>query len=95
MAGTVYLLHFDEHYPAGRRPQHYIGYTTDLTARVKLHRQGYGGRLVDVMRRAGIGFTVARTWAGGPELERRLKRWHKISDACPRCGVTPRQGKQT
>lgn len=91
MSGTVYLLHFDRPYPAGRKPQHYIGYTTDLATRVSRHRKGYGGKLVNVMRLAGIGFEVARTWAGGPELERRLKGWHKIKDACPLCGVKPRR----
>lgn len=90
-AGTVYLLHFERPYPAGRKPQHYIGWTVDLAARVTEHRQGRGGKLVDVMRLAGIGFEVARTWPGGRELERRLKRWHKIKDACPLCGVKPRE----
>lgn len=89
-AGVVYLLHFDQPYPHGRRPQHYIGWTIDLPARVHEHRQGYGGRLADVMRLAGIGFEVARTWPGDRTLERRLKRRHKIADACPLCGVKPR-----
>jgi predicted GIY-YIG superfamily endonuclease len=89
-AGIVYLLHFDEPYPAGRRPQHYIGWTLDLDQRVQEHRAGRGGRLVDVMRLAGIGFQVARTWPGPQARERQLKRWHKIRRACPMCGVVPR-----
>ncbi len=85
--GTVYLLHFDRPY---RHARHYCGWTSDLPARLAAHRDGRGARLVEVITSAGIGFTVARTWAGNRHRERALKRQGGLSRCCPLCGVTPR-----
>ena len=87
--GTVYLLHFDRPYAhAG----HYTGWTTDLTARLAEHAAGHGARLPAVVRSAGIGWRLARTWTGGRAVERALKRQGGASRRCPLCGVTPRTG---
>lgn len=80
--GTVYLLHFDRPY---RHARHYLGYTDDLPARIERHLAGNGGRLLQVIKAAGIGFKVARTWEGDRSLERRLKSWHKSAQLCPIC----------
>ncbi|QLY33990.1 hypothetical protein [Nocardia huaxiensis] len=86
--GTVYLLHFDRPY---RHARHYTGWTADLDARLAEHRDGRGARLMAVIRNAGIGFQLARTWDGTRGRERQLKREGGASRRCPMCGVTPRR----
>lgn len=86
-SGTVYLLHFDQPYKHAR---HYIGWTSDLDARLAEHRDGHGARLMEVVRNAGIGFELACIWTGDRGRERQLKRMGGASRRCPKCGVTPR-----
>jgi predicted GIY-YIG superfamily endonuclease len=87
--GIVYLLHFDRPYGhAG----HYTGWTTDLTARLTQHANGHGARLLAVVRSAGIGWELARTWTGTRAVERALKRQGGASRRCPLCGIHPRGG---
>jgi len=87
----VYLLHFDEPYPGGHRPQHYIGVAADLLHRLEEHRRGESKcRLTSALREHGIGFTLVRTWPcptsdAAFERERALKRRHRHSALCPRC----------
>ena len=91
--GHVYLLHFDR--PISRRHtcQHYMGWCTDLTARIWQHWLGRGSRLTRVARRRGIGFTVARVWRGSRELELKLKARHESPRLCPICREhVPAQG---
>ena len=52
----VYLLHFDQPYKHAR---HYIGWTNDLAARVELHANGGGARLMAVVSEANITFQEA------------------------------------
>jgi len=86
---TVYLIHFE--HPLGDvgnphgQAQHYIGFTDDLGARLDAHRKGNGSKLMAAVSRAGIGWTLARTWAGGRDLERQLKRRKKARCLCPIC----------
>ncbi len=90
MTGTVYLLHFDRPYKHAR---HYLGWTPgSVQARLRLHRKGSGARLMTVIRDAGIGFELARTWPGGRGRERQIKRQGGASRCCPLCGVKPRGG---
>lgn len=86
-AEIVYLLHFDQPY---RHARHYIGCTRDLTARLAAHAKGQGARLLAVVRAAGIGWRLARTWPGGRDRERQLKRQGGAARHCPLCGVRPR-----
>src|SRR5438034_5963845 len=58
----VYLLHFSERYPYGRRPGHYLGSTCDLEQRLTTHRSGSGARLLEVITQSGITFEVCRLW---------------------------------
>ena len=90
VTGTVYLLHFDRPY---RHARHYCGWTTDLDTRLAQHRSGHGARLIAVITAAGIGFTLARTWAGTRSRERQIKRQGGLSRCCPDCGVRPRHGR--
>jgi predicted GIY-YIG superfamily endonuclease len=85
---VIYLLHFDEPYPNGRHPRHYLGSTgrTQLEERLAEHRRGAGARLMAAVAAAGIGFVLARTWPGGRTEERRLKRRKNAPrQLCPIC----------
>ncbi len=87
--GIVYLIHFDA--PLGDldnprgQAQHYLGYSDDLEARLERHREGNGAAIMAVVARAGIGWTVARTWDGDRGLERRLKNRHNSPRLRPIC----------
>jgi predicted GIY-YIG superfamily endonuclease len=80
--GTVYLIHFDRPYHHAR---HYLGYTDDLPARLDRHLAGNGGRLLQVVRAAGIGYQVVRAWEGDRGLERKLKKQKGSPRLCPIC----------
>lgn len=82
VTGTVYLIHFDTPY---RHAQHYIGWASNLPARLAEHRAGNGARLMKVIADAGITWTVAQTWPGGRDLERKLKDRHGAGRFCPIC----------
>jgi predicted GIY-YIG superfamily endonuclease len=86
--GTVYLLHFDRPYGhAG----HYTGWATDLDSRLTEHATGHGARLLAVVRAAGIGWTLARTWPNTTRhTERALKKQGGAPRRCPLCGIHPR-----
>lgn len=85
--GVVYLLHFTRPYEHAR---HYIGWTTDLPARLFHHEIGRGARLLQVVSDAGIEWRLARVWPGDRGRERALKRQGGASRCCPLCGVHPR-----
>jgi predicted GIY-YIG superfamily endonuclease len=85
-AGTVYLIHFDEPY---RHARHYTGWTRNLDARLEAHREGYGARLMEVIRDAGITWRLARTWPGTRDRERAIKARHNAPRLCPQCTPNP------
>jgi len=86
---TVYLIHLDQ--PLGDlanprgQAQHYLGSTDDLPGRLAAHRRGCGAALMRAVGDAGISWRLARTWPGGLDLERQLKRRHRHADYCPIC----------
>lgn len=89
----VYLLHFSTPLSQGPDPRtgreraarHYLGSTDDLETRLDDHAHGNGARLMQVCAERGITFTLARTWKGGREVERRLKDRHESPRLCPIC----------
>lgn len=86
--GTVYLLHFDRPY---KHAKHYLGWASNLEARLQHHRDGSGANLLAVLKREGIGFTLARTWSPADRhRERQIKNQGGLSRSCPTCGVRPR-----
>ncbi|MGH8710622.1 MAG: hypothetical protein ACREVA_04800 [Burkholderiales bacterium] len=79
---VVYLIHFDRPYKQAR---HYIGSAHDLNARLAQHSTGQGARLMEVVKEAGITWTLARTWQGGRTIERRIKNRKEAPALCPIC----------
>jgi len=88
---TVYLVHLDQRlgsdHPQGGA-QHYLGMTQNLDQRLETHRAGLGARILAAAVERGIGFEVVRTWPGGRERERQLKRQHNAPKFCPVCRAT-------
>lgn len=83
--GIVYLIHFAQPF---KHAQHYIGWTNFgcLEQRMRHHRNGNGARLMHIVTKAGIEWTVVRTWENATKsFERRLKRTRKASIYCPVC----------
>jgi predicted GIY-YIG superfamily endonuclease len=80
---TVYLLHFSD--KLANHAQHYVGSTNDLDARLAAHASGAGAAIMAAVKRAGLTFICARTWAGDRQLERRIKRYAKATALCPIC----------
>ncbi len=78
----MYLLHFDRPY---EHAKHYLGWARNVDARLAEHASGTGARLTQVVRSAGIGWTLARVWRGGRDRERQLKKQGGRSRVCPLC----------
>lgn len=85
MRNTVYLLHFDRPISPNHSCRHYLGWTMNLPKRLEAHRKGQGARLCEVAMERGIGFDLARVWAGTRRLERRLKNRKNGPKLCPIC----------
>jgi predicted GIY-YIG superfamily endonuclease len=85
---VCYLVHLDQplgsDHPKGRAG-HYIGTTINLDRRISQHREGTGARMLAAAVQRGIDFSVVRTWPGGRDVERQLKRQHSANRMCPRC----------
>ncbi len=82
--GIVYLLHFTEPY---KHAQHYLGWTNNLTKRLREHMNGkrVDCVLTSVARANGIELVLARTWRGPLALEKKYKKWHNNTKLCPIC----------
>lgn len=81
--GTVYLVHFDEPFAHAR---HYLGWASpgNLNLRLGHHAAGTGANLLRHVAKAGIGWTLARTWPGDRTRERSMKA-HGKTRICPVC----------
>jgi predicted GIY-YIG superfamily endonuclease len=88
--GTIYLIHFARPYKHAR---HYIGWTTNLEARLWAHRTGQGARLLQVVQDAGIPWSLVATWPGTRDDERRLKNRHGAGRICPHCKLVAKRAK--
>jgi predicted GIY-YIG superfamily endonuclease len=86
--GVIYLLHFSTPY---HHAKHYVGFTTDLDARIDAHQRGAGARLLEVIGAAGIGFSLARTWSGTRNDERAIKNRKAAPRLCPTCNPNNRR----
>lgn len=88
--GTVYLIHFDT--PIGDTAnkhgyaQHYIGWSSDLQARINEHKQGQGAKIIAWCVKHAITWHVARTWPNSTRNdERKLKNQKNAKRLCPIC----------
>jgi predicted GIY-YIG superfamily endonuclease len=82
--GFIYTIHFDEPYA---HAAHYTGWTSDLDARLAAHAAGTGARLMEVIKDAGITWTLAEVREGTRNDERRLKNRGGASRRCPICAA--------
>lgn len=94
--GTIYLLCFDRPLAHAR---HYLGWVHpgNLEQRLEEHRNGTSGaKLMAGLHRAGIGFTLIRTWQDvDRHEERRLKNYNGLGKRlCPRCMAAIREARQ-
>jgi|SRR6266567_950427 len=78
----VYLIHFSHPY---QHAGHYLGWTKNLTARLRDHQNGNGARLIAVVREAGIDIQLVRIWHGQRDIEQLLKKYKHSSWLCPIC----------
>jgi len=82
----VYLYCFGR--PVGSKrhsARHYLGWTVDLIARDKLHRSGFGAKILAYCVANRIPFRIVRVWVGDYRLERKLKNRHNHAKLCPLC----------
>ena len=86
--GTIYLLHFDQ--PVSDHARHYLGWASDLAARLEAHREGRGARLMEVCKERGISWHLARTWEGTRDRERAIKDRAESPRLCPDCTPSPK-----
>ena len=86
--GTIYLLHFDQ--PVSDHARHYLGWASDLAARLEAHREGRGARLMEVVKERGITWHLSRTWEGTRDRERAIKDRAESPRLCPDCTPAPR-----
>lgn len=82
---AVYLLHFDRPLAHAR---HYVGYADDdkLHQRIDKHYDGTSkSKLMEALKRAGIGFTLARVWPNADRHFERRQKQHGHAAKCPIC----------
>lgn len=88
----VYLIHLNKPLSPNHTSRHYIGFATDVDARIQTHLKGGTGaaRFMQVAKERNIDWVVARTWSGGTRsFERSLKNRKNASKLCPICTGKP------
>lgn len=80
---ACYLLHFDV--KVGDHAQHYLGTTKHLSLRLRTHATKPDAKLLAELKRLGGSFVVVKLWAGGYDLERKLKSRKNAPKLCPIC----------
>lgn len=85
--GIVYLIHFERPF---KHAQHYLGWATDVTERIKRHvslaRKRRGSALMRAVVEAGIAFKIVRLWGDKTrDEERRMHLWGSGTRLCPVC----------
>jgi hypothetical protein len=87
MKGYVYLLHLAEALGSERHQAgHYLGWCADDPYRRLIeHLAGRGAKMLAAANERGIDYWIVRTWPGGRELERQLKRRKEGPALCPLC----------
>lgn len=93
----VYLIHLDRPMPNSlRQTQHYLGWASDVEARVVRHWSGDGAKMLRAAREQGICWELVRVWPNAPRLiEALLKRKRNGRRICPVCSPKGRLGTFT
>lgn len=79
----VYLLHFKTPY---KKAGHYLGFTMNITRRLKEHRSRRGG---SALTKVAGPFWLARVWADGDKiLEKKMKNSYGFKFICPICTLS-------
>ncbi len=90
----VYLIHFEQKF---HHCQHYIGFSKDelFESRLKHHLKGSGSRLIRAVNKAGIKWSVVKTWPDADgNFERKLKNYKKASHFCPICNPPKKENNE-
>ena len=82
----IYLIHFEKEY---KGCLHYLGFCENgnLKARLKRHKEGRGSKLLRAVNKAGIDYSIVRTWDGNRNMERKLKRQKNAKRFYPACNL--------
>ena len=65
---------------------HYCGYADNISARLRRHRKGAGGKLCRAVVGSGYELRLVRLWLGATRAEERaIKRSHNLARHCPIC----------
>jgi predicted GIY-YIG superfamily endonuclease len=80
--GTGYLICFD--IPFGHA-RHYLGITDRLPQRLREHEKSKGAKLTGLARKAGISWTLTRTWDDCDRNRERQLKNNPGTRHCPRC----------
>ena len=80
--GTGYLPRFDV--PFGHA-KHYLGITLSLPRRLRDHEIGKGAKLTAAVKKAGISWTLTRTWDDCDRNKERQLKNNPGTRYCPRC----------
>lgn len=80
--GTIYLLHFERPF---RHARHYLGWARNLEARLAHHEAGTGANILRHVAKAGIAWTLVRTWQEQTRTEERRLKKHSSTRYCPVC----------
>ena len=91
--GTIYLLHFSG--KVADHAGHYVGWASNLEARLAEHRSGTGAKLMAAVKANGLTFECVQTWQGTRDDERKLKRRRNAPCLCPICGDERRAHRAT
>lgn len=79
----VCLIHFDQKY---HHAGHYLGFSKHLWFRIIMHRANTGAKLLREVNKAGIDWSVVRTWSVDSQaFERELKKRKNNPSLCPIC----------
>lgn len=83
IVGSVYLIHLARAFNGAR---HYLGFSTDVPARVERHKAGRGAPLLKAATVKKIPWRVVRTWRKRDGyFEAELKAGNDLKDLCPVC----------
>jgi predicted GIY-YIG superfamily endonuclease len=85
---VVYLIHFARKFKHAR---HYVGFTSNLKARIARHKDGTGSALMRAVTKAGIPWRVVRQWPVMSHADGKLaaREEHRVKTSAPSKALCP------